>query len=59
MKNNDVIRIGVAEASVIIRSGVAYTLKHLPNLRILPVALASPDAYYIVIFHPVINLFSI
>ena len=44
MKNNDVIRIGVAEASVIIRSGVAYTLKHLPNLRILPIALASPDA---------------
>jgi DNA-binding CsgD family transcriptional regulator len=44
MKNNDVIRIGVAEASVIIRSGVAYALRCLPNLKILPIELASPDA---------------
>lgn len=44
MKNNEIIRIGVAEASVIIRSGMAYALKRLPNLRILPIELASPDA---------------
>lgn len=44
MKNNELIRIGVAESSVIIRSGMTYALKHLPNLRILPVELASPDA---------------
>ncbi|MDR3118034.1 MAG: helix-turn-helix transcriptional regulator [Mediterranea sp.] len=44
MKNNDLIRIGVAEASVIIRSGVAYALKRLPNLKISPIELASPDA---------------
>lgn len=44
MKNNEVIRIGIAEASVIIRSGVTYALKRLPNLKILPIELASPDA---------------
>lgn len=44
MKNNEIIRIGVAETSVIIRSGVSYALKHLPNLKILPIELASPDA---------------
>jgi len=44
MKNNEVIRIGVAEASVIIRSGMSYALKRLPNLKILPIELASPDA---------------
>lgn len=44
MKNNEIIRIGVAEASVIIRSGVSYALKRLPNLKILPIELASPDA---------------
>jgi DNA-binding CsgD family transcriptional regulator len=44
MKNNDIIRIGVAEASVIIRSGVTYALRCLPNLKILPIELASPDA---------------
>lgn len=44
MKNNEIIRIGVAEASVIIRSGVSYALKRLPNLRIVPIELASPGA---------------
>jgi len=44
MKNNEIIRVGVAEASVIIRSGVSYALKRLPNLKILPIELASPDA---------------
>lgn len=44
MKNNEIIRIGIAEPSVIIRSGLTYALKHLPNLRILPIELVSPDA---------------
>lgn len=44
MKNNEIIRIGIAESSVIIRSGVNYALKRLPNLKILPIELASPDA---------------
>lgn len=44
MKNNEIIRIGIAEPSVIIRSGLTYALKHLPNLRILPIELTSTDA---------------
>lgn len=44
MKNNETIRVAIAESSVIIRSGMSYALKRLPNLRILPVELASTDA---------------
>lgn len=44
MKNNEIIRVGIAEASVIIRSGMTYALKRLPNLKIIPIELASPDA---------------
>lgn len=44
MKHNEIIRIGIAEPSVIIRSGLTYVLKRLPNLRVVPVELASPDA---------------
>ena len=42
MKNNESIRIAVAETSVIIRSGLA--LKRLPNLKIQPVELLSVEA---------------
>ena len=44
MKNSEVIRIAVAESSVIIRSGLTFVLKRLPNLRIQPIELASVEA---------------
>lgn len=44
MKNSEVIRIAVAETSIIIRSGATHALKRLPNLKIQPVELASTDA---------------
>lgn len=44
MKNNDIIRVAVAESSVIVRSGLASVLKRLPNLRIQPVEVSSTDA---------------
>ena len=37
MKNNEAIRIAVAENSVIIRSGLTLALKGLPNLNVQPV----------------------
>ncbi|KAA6334917.1 Oxygen regulatory protein NreC [termite gut metagenome] len=44
MKDNEAIHIAVAEASVILRTGLTNVLKRLPNLRIHPVELASPDS---------------
>lgn len=44
MKNNDTIRIAIAETSVIIRSGLTSTLKRLPNLRVQPVEILSVEA---------------
>lgn len=44
MKNSEVIRIGVAESSVIIRSGLTLALKRLPNLKIQPIELLSVEA---------------
>ena len=43
MKNNESIRIAVAETSVIIRS-LTLALKRLPNLKIQPVELLSVEA---------------
>lgn len=44
MKNNETIRIAVAESSVIIRSGLTLALKRLPNLKIQPIEILSVDA---------------
>lgn len=46
MKNNETIRIAVAENSVIIRSGLSLALKRLPNLKIQPVELLSVEALH-------------
>lgn len=46
MKNNETIRIAVAESSVIIRSGLTLALKRLPNLKIQPVELLSVEALH-------------
>ncbi|KAA6349887.1 Oxygen regulatory protein NreC [termite gut metagenome] len=44
MKNDNTIRIAIAETSLILRSGLTNVLKRLPNLRIQPVELASLGA---------------
>ncbi len=42
-KNSDVIKIAIAESSVIIRSGLAMALKRLPHLRIQPIEISIPS----------------
>lgn len=44
VKNNETIRVAIAESSVIIRSGLTLALKRLPNLKIQPIELLSPEA---------------
>lgn len=44
MKNNETIRIAIAETSVIIRSGLTSALKRLPNLKVQPVEILSVEA---------------
>lgn len=44
MKNNETIRIAIAETSVIIRSGLTSALKRLPNLRVQPIEILSVEA---------------
>ena len=39
MKNNEVIRIAIAETSVIIRGGLTAALKRLPNAKVQPIEL--------------------
>ena len=41
MKNNEVIRIAIAETSVIIRGGLTAALKRLPNVKVQPIELLS------------------
>ena len=44
MKNNEAIRIAIAENSVIIRNGMTAVLKRVPNLKIQPMEVLSTDA---------------
>lgn len=44
MSNNTVLKIVVAEASVIVRSGLTAVLKRIPNLNIHPVEVSSTEA---------------
>ncbi|WP_321481176.1 LuxR C-terminal-related transcriptional regulator [uncultured Bacteroides sp.] len=44
MKNSDIIRIGIAETAVVVRSGITVALRRLPSLKIQPIELASIDA---------------
>lgn len=44
MRNNEMIRIAVAESSVIIRSGLTAALKRLPDLKVQPVEILSVEA---------------
>lgn len=44
MQNSDIIRIAIAESSVVIRTGMSYALKRLPNVKVQPIELASAEA---------------
>ena len=44
MKNNEAIRIAIAENSVIIRNGMTAVLKRVPNLKIQPMEVLCTDA---------------
>ena len=44
MKNNDAVRIAIAETSVIIRGGLTAALKRLPNVKVQPIELLSVEA---------------
>lgn len=46
MKNNEVIRIAIAETSVIIRGGLTAALKRLPNVKVQPIELLSIKALH-------------
>ena len=39
MKNNEVVRIAIAETSVIIRGGLTAALKRLSNVKVQPIEL--------------------
>lgn len=44
MKNNEAVRIAIAETSVIIRGGLTAALKRLPNVKVQPIGLLSVEA---------------
>lgn len=46
MKNNEVIRIAIAETSVIIRGGLTAALKRLPNVKVQPIELLSIEVLH-------------
>ncbi len=46
MKNNEVIRIAIAETSVIIRGGLTAALKRLPNVKVQPIELLSIETLH-------------
>lgn len=46
MENNEVIRIAIAETSVIIRGGLTAALKRLPNVKVQPIELLSIEALH-------------
>lgn len=46
MKNNEVIRIAIAETSVIIRGGLTAALKRLPNVKVQSIELLSIEALH-------------
>ena len=44
MKNDETIRVAIAETSEIVRGGLALVLKRLPNLKVQPIELLSVEA---------------
>ena len=45
MKNNEVVRIAIAETSVIIRGGLTAALKRLSNVKVQPIELLSVEEF--------------
>ncbi len=46
MKNNEVVRIAIAETSVIIRGGLTAVLKRLSNVKVQPIEILSAEALH-------------
>lgn len=46
MKSNEVVRIAIAETSVIIRGGLTAALKRLSNVKVQPIELLSVEALH-------------
>ena len=46
MKSNEVVRIAIAETSVIVRGGLTAALKRLPNIKVQPIELLSVEALH-------------
>lgn len=44
MKNNEAVRVAIAETSVIVRGGLTAALKRLPNVKVQPIELLSVEA---------------
>lgn len=43
MRENEVIKVAIAETSVIIRTGIALVLKKIQGLKFVPIEIVSPD----------------
>ena len=46
MKSNEVVRIAIAETSVIVRGGLTAALKRLPNVKVQSIELLSVEALH-------------
>ena len=46
MKSNEVVRIAIAETSVIVRGGLTAALMRLPNIKVQPIELLSVEALH-------------
>ena len=43
MREDEVLKVAIAETSVIIRSGLALALKRMPGMKILPIEVVSAE----------------
>ncbi|NCE72686.1 response regulator transcription factor [Odoribacter sp. Z80] len=43
MRENEIIKVAIAETSVIIRTGTALVLKKIQGLKLMPIEIVSPD----------------
>ena len=44
MQEDDVLKVAIAETSVIVRSGLALVLKRIQGMKILPIEVVSPES---------------
>ena len=45
MQEDEVLKIAIAETSMIVRSGLALVLKRIQGLKILPIELVSEESW--------------